>query len=117
MQKWHRSYLRNSAANKYYSPVGHHEQKKQKTTGQIDFSEFSRSPSGVTSIIVGREVSLLHLLTTPTPLLLVTHPSPTLSLPPHLSHGRVLVLSIRRDSIKQFPMKYPLEKIKLFNAK
>ena len=37
MQKWRRSYLRNSAANKYYSPVGHHEQKKQKTTGQIKF--------------------------------------------------------------------------------
>ena len=28
----------NSTANKYDSPVGHHEQKKQKTTGQIKFS-------------------------------------------------------------------------------
>ena len=79
----------------------------------IDFSEFSPNPSAVTSVIV----SLLHLLTTPTPLLLVTHPSPTLPLAPPLSHWRVLVLSIKRDSIKQFPMKYPLEKIKLFNAK
>ena len=38
MQKLRRSYLRNSTANKYDSPVGHHEQKNQKTTGQIKFS-------------------------------------------------------------------------------
>ena len=27
-----------SAANKYYSSAGHHEQKNKKTTGQIKFS-------------------------------------------------------------------------------
>ena len=30
-----------SAANKYYSSVGHYEQKNQNTTGQIKFSAFT----------------------------------------------------------------------------
>ena len=34
----HDCYIFSSAANKYYSSAGHHEQKNQKTTGQIKFS-------------------------------------------------------------------------------
>ena len=42
-----------SAANKYYSSVGHHEQKNKKTTGQIKFSavtikyQIKTSPSDI----------------------------------------------------------------------
>ena len=32
------NYLSNSTANKYYSSVGQHEKKNEKTTGQIKFS-------------------------------------------------------------------------------